>query len=80
MNNDRKNFRPSFQKPAAGRREKRSKPATPRQKAVEQAAYYFSDENLIRDSFLRSQMSPDGWLPIDTLANFHRYVVDVVLM
>lgn len=34
--------------------------------------YYFSDENLQRDFFLRRRMDTDGWIPISLIASFHR--------
>lgn len=37
-----------------------------------QIEYYFSEENLQRDFFLRRKMDPDGYLPISLIASFHR--------
>lgn len=34
--------------------------------------YYFSDENLQRDFFIRRKMDADGCLPITLIASFHR--------
>lgn len=34
--------------------------------------YYFSDENLQRDFFLRRKMDAEGYLPITLIASFHR--------
>jgi la-related protein 1 len=34
--------------------------------------YYFSEENLQRDFFLRRRMDPDGLIPISLIASFHR--------
>lgn len=34
--------------------------------------YYFSEENLVRDFFLRRKMDSDGYLPITLIASFHR--------
>jgi len=34
--------------------------------------YYFSNENLIKDFFLRRQMDSDGWIPVELLASFRR--------
>jgi la-related protein 1 len=34
--------------------------------------YYFSEENLNRDFFLRRKMDPEGYLPITLIASFHR--------
>lgn len=35
-----------------------------------QLEYYFSPENLSRDSYLLSQMESDQYVPISTVANF----------
>lgn len=37
-----------------------------------QIEYYFSEENLQRDFFLRRKMDKDGFLPISLIASFHR--------
>ncbi|XP_047127138.1 la-related protein 1B isoform X1 [Hydra vulgaris] len=37
-----------------------------------QIEYYFSEENLIGDFFLRQQMRSDGSIPIEMIANFNR--------
>ncbi|KAI3734401.1 hypothetical protein L6452_13869 [Arctium lappa] len=37
-----------------------------------QIEYYFSDENLVKDNFLRSQMDEEGWVPIALIAGFRR--------
>lgn len=34
--------------------------------------YYFSEENLNRDYFIRRKMDPEGFLPIPLIASFHR--------
>ena len=34
--------------------------------------YYFSEENLQRDFFLRRKMDSEGYLPISLIASFHR--------
>jgi len=34
--------------------------------------YYFSEENLLRDFFLRRKMDNEGYLPINLIATFHR--------
>lgn len=34
--------------------------------------YYFSEANLSRDAYLRSQMGANGWVPVDTLLRFRR--------
>ncbi|XP_043473777.1 la-related protein 1B [Leptopilina heterotoma] len=37
-----------------------------------QIEYYFSEENLMRDFFLRRKMDAQGFLPITLIASFHR--------
>lgn len=37
-----------------------------------QIEYYFSEENLNRDFFLRRKMDPEGFLPVTLIASFHR--------
>ncbi|CAG9760376.1 unnamed protein product [Ceutorhynchus assimilis] len=37
-----------------------------------QIEYYFSEDNLNRDFFLRRKMDPEGYLPITLIASFHR--------
>ncbi|XP_022915475.1 la-related protein 1B isoform X3 [Onthophagus taurus] len=37
-----------------------------------QIEYYFSEENLMRDFFLRRKMDADGYLPVTLIASFHR--------
>ncbi|KAK7283744.1 hypothetical protein RIF29_13490 [Crotalaria pallida] len=39
---------------------------------VNQIDYYFSDANLVKDEFLRSNMDEQGWVPITLIANFPR--------
>lgn len=34
--------------------------------------YYFSEDNLSRDFFLRRKMDSDGYLPVTLIASFHR--------
>lgn len=34
--------------------------------------YYFSEENLLRDFYLRRKMDAKGYLPITLIASFHR--------
>lgn len=34
--------------------------------------YYFSDENLQKDFFIRRKMDAEGYLPITLIASFHR--------
>lgn len=37
-----------------------------------QLEYYFDEENLIKDTYLREHMNQEGWVPIMLLANFRR--------
>ncbi|KAL3845348.1 hypothetical protein ACJIZ3_002751 [Penstemon smallii] len=39
---------------------------------VNQIDYYFSDDNLVKDSYLRSHMDDNGWVPISLIASFRR--------
>ncbi|XP_009334716.2 la-related protein 1C [Pyrus x bretschneideri] len=39
---------------------------------INQIDYYFSDANLIKDDFLRSNMDAQGWIPISLIASFPR--------
>ncbi|XP_061367725.1 la-related protein 1C [Gastrolobium bilobum] len=41
-------------------------------KIVNQIDYYFSNENLIRDTFLRRNMDDQGWVPIKLIAGFNK--------
>lgn len=34
--------------------------------------YYFSEENLQKDFFLRRKMDEEGYLPVSLIASFHR--------
>lgn len=48
-----------------------------------QLEYYFSRENLVHDQYLLSQMDPDQFVPIWTIANFNqikRLTTDVQLV
>ncbi|XP_076626605.1 la related protein isoform X2 [Colletes latitarsis] len=48
-----------------------------------QIEYYFSEENLLRDFFLRRKMDAQGFLPITLIASFHRVQIlttDVALV
>ena len=43
------------------------------ERVIHQVSYYFSNENLSRDEFLRGHMDQrEGWLPIQLLASFNR--------
>ncbi|XP_023719871.1 la-related protein 1 isoform X3 [Cryptotermes secundus] len=37
-----------------------------------QIEYYFSEENLLRDFFVRRKMDNEGYLPVKLIASFHR--------
>ena len=37
-----------------------------------QMEYYFSEENLMKDYFLRKKMDGEGYLPLSLVASFHR--------
>lgn len=37
---------------------------------VKQIEYYFSDGNLVKDDYLRSQMDDQGWVPLSLIATF----------
>lgn len=39
---------------------------------VTQIDYYFSNENLVKDTYLRSNMDEQGWVPISLIAGFNR--------
>ncbi|XP_024968862.1 la-related protein 1C-like isoform X2 [Cynara cardunculus var. scolymus] len=39
---------------------------------LNQIEYYFSDANLVKDNFLRSNMDEEGWVPIALIAGFRR--------
>lgn len=39
---------------------------------VSQINFYFSDDNLARDGYLRSNMDEQGWVPISLIATFRR--------
>lgn len=41
-------------------------------KIVSQIDYYFSSENLVRDTYLRQNMDGDGWVPISLIATFKK--------
>ncbi|KAA8547541.1 hypothetical protein F0562_003970 [Nyssa sinensis] len=44
-------------------------------KIVSQIDYYFSNENLIKDTFLRQNMDDQGWVPIKLIAGFKKVMV-----
>ncbi|MBA0859805.1 hypothetical protein Goshw_011019 [Gossypium schwendimanii] len=42
---------------------------------VNQIDYYFSDENLIKDTYLRQNMDDQGWVPIKLIAGFRKVLL-----
>lgn len=44
----------------------------PRGSVVSQVEYYFSDENLAKDTFLRSKMDAEGYISLEVLGSFKR--------
>lgn len=47
-------------------------PAEVESQVRHQIEYYFCQDNLLRDVYLRSHMDADGWLPLRLLAGFNR--------
>ena len=43
-----------------------------KEKIRHQIEYYFSEENLLKDIFIRKKMDSEGYLPISLIASFHR--------
>ncbi|XP_047498985.1 la-related protein 1B-like isoform X2 [Penaeus chinensis] len=43
-----------------------------KEKIKKQVEYYFSDENLASDIFMRRKMSKDGYIPVSLIASFNR--------
>lgn len=41
-------------------------------KIEKQIDYYFSDENLVRDIYLRQKMDEQGWVPVNVIASFKK--------
>lgn len=41
-------------------------------KIMNQIEYYFSNENLVKDTFLRQNMDEQGWVPIKLIAGFKK--------
>ncbi|KAL6993400.1 hypothetical protein U1Q18_011516 [Sarracenia purpurea var. burkii] len=44
-------------------------------KLVNQIDYYFSNDNLIKDTFLRRNMDEEGWVPIKLIAGFKKVML-----
>ncbi|CAI9117043.1 OLC1v1018355C1 [Oldenlandia corymbosa var. corymbosa] len=50
---------------------------------LRQIDYYFSDANLVKDDYLRSNMDEEGWVPVSLIASFPRVqqlTVDIPLI
>ncbi|KAK3150518.1 hypothetical protein QOZ80_3AG0234190 [Eleusine coracana subsp. coracana] len=43
-----------------------------RKELVEQIDYYFSDDNLCKDTYLREHMDDQGWVPLSLIAGFRQ--------
>lgn len=39
---------------------------------LRQIEYYFSNENLVKDTYLRERMDRQGWAPVSVIAGFRR--------
>ncbi|KAK9670658.1 hypothetical protein RND81_13G215900 [Saponaria officinalis] len=39
---------------------------------LKQINYYFSNENLVRDTYLRGKMDDNGWIGVDVISNFNK--------
>lgn len=53
-------------------------PTTEKESSFKQLLeFYFSDSNLCKDAFLRTQIesNEEGWIPVDLLLTFNKYVV-----
>merc|ERR1719265_1842460 len=42
------------------------------QRILNQLEYYFSDENLKKDTYLRGQLDEEGWTSLDLVCGFNR--------
>ena len=50
-------------------------------KIVKQLEYYFGDRNLRQDRFMLREVTLDnGWISLDTMLNFKRWVENCVFM
>ncbi|RLN18817.1 la-related protein 1B-like isoform X2 [Panicum miliaceum] len=43
-----------------------------RKELLEQIDYYFSDDNLCKDTYLRQRMDDQGWVPLSLIAGFRK--------
>ncbi|KAK1432409.1 hypothetical protein QVD17_09305 [Tagetes erecta] len=41
-------------------------------KIVNQINYYFSNDNLVKDTYLRRHMDEQGWIPVNLIARFNK--------
>ncbi|ONM29932.1 La-related protein 1C [Zea mays] len=46
-----------------------------RKNLLEQIEYYFSDDNLCKDLYLRQHMDGQGWVPLPLIAGFRQSAV-----
>ncbi|CAO2827869.1 unnamed protein product [Amaranthus hypochondriacus] len=65
-------YLPPFGAPAPGHVFIPSPDAQLNAKIVNQIDYYFSNENLIRDTYLRQNMDEHGWVPVALIAKFRK--------
>jgi la-related protein 1 len=54
--------------------ESTSSDVTPDKKIIDSLEYYFSIENLNKDSFIRGKLNEDGYLDADAIINFNQYI------
>ncbi|KAG6515705.1 hypothetical protein ZIOFF_026134 [Zingiber officinale] len=45
---------------------------------LKQINFYFSDENLCRDVYLRQNMDEQGWVPVSLIAGFNRFYAEFI--
>ena len=53
-------------------------PETEKETSLKQLLeFYFSDSNLCKDAFLRTQIesNEEGWIPVELLLTFNKYIV-----
>ncbi|XP_020243575.1 la-related protein 1B-like [Asparagus officinalis] len=48
---------------------------TLRTDVLRQIEYYFSNENLVKDMYLRQKMDEQGWVPVTLIAGFNRVLM-----
>jgi la-related protein 1 len=49
-----------------------------RAELLKQIEYYFSDDNLCKDIFLRRHMDDQGWVPLPLIAGFNQVSLQVL--